>query len=40
MTRRFAILASLAALLTACGRKGPLKSPSEEDEDAEEGRDY
>ena len=39
MTRRFAILASLAALLTACGRKGPLKPPGEEEE-PEEGRDY
>ena len=38
MTRRFAILASLATLLTACGRKGSLKPPSEEDE--EERRDY
>ncbi|GEM_PF-7126510 len=40
MTRRFVILAPLAALLAACGRKGPLRSPSEEDEEAEEGRDY
>jgi predicted small lipoprotein YifL len=40
MTRRFVILASLAALLAACGRKGPLRTPGDEDEEAEEGRDY
>ncbi len=35
MTRRLALMAALAAVLAACGRKGPLKPPPS-DEDVEE----
>ena len=44
MTRRFLLMGALAALLAACGRKGPLKPPpdpdAEETAETEEGRDY
>jgi predicted small lipoprotein YifL len=36
MTRRFLLLGALAALLAACGRKGPLKPPPTEEEEAAE----
>jgi len=36
MTRRFLLLGALATLLTACGRKGPLKPPSDDTEATEE----
>lgn len=39
MTRRFLLLGALAGLLAACGRKGPLKPPSAEDENAETKED-
>jgi predicted small lipoprotein YifL len=35
MTRRFLLLGTLAALLAACGRKGPLKPPPPEGEENE-----
>lgn len=41
MTRRLLLMGALAALLAACGRKGPLKPPPDPDADeTEEGRDY
>ncbi len=36
MTRRFLLLGGLAALLAACGRKGPLQPPPPEGEETEE----
>ena len=36
MTRRFLLLGALGVLLSACGRKGPLKPPLSEEEEAAE----
>ncbi|MBC6441262.1 MAG: lipoprotein [Rhodospirillales bacterium] len=39
MTRRVVLMMALAATMAACGRKGPLESPSQDD-DEDEGRNY
>ena len=40
MTRRsFALLAALAALLVACGRKGSLEAPPDEGADMDESEE-
>jgi predicted small lipoprotein YifL len=38
MTRRILLLGLLAGVLAACGRKGPLRQPTEDDD--EEARNY
>ncbi len=40
MTRRVALMLALAAALSACGRKGPLKTLGDDEDDEEGARNY
>ncbi len=40
MTRRVLLMLALAAALSACGRKGPLKPPGDDGDDEEGARNY